>query len=90
MRTGAVRTAGAVDFGVVKASACLRPSVVVACLAIADEAEQAEAERHHGPCRWFGNPVPAYASYEEALRRPFGFSPASNVISKPPVAVQLP
>jgi hypothetical protein len=32
----------------------------------------------------------ACASYGRALRRPSGFSPASIVISKPPVAVQLP
>ena len=32
----------------------------------------------------------ACASYGGALRRPSGFSPASIVISKPPVAVQLP
>jgi hypothetical protein len=32
--------------------ACLRQSVVAACLAIADEAEEAEAERHHRPSRW--------------------------------------
>jgi hypothetical protein len=35
--------------------ACLRHNVVAACLAIAEEAEQAEAERHHRPSRRFGD-----------------------------------
>ena len=34
---------------------CLRQSVIAACLAIAEEAEEAEAERHHRPCAGFGD-----------------------------------
>ena len=48
--------------------AYLRQSVGAACLAIAEEAEASEAERHHRPCRGFGD---GGADFErEGLVRP--------------------
>jgi hypothetical protein len=45
----------ALTTGVVSAPAYLRQSVAAACLAIAEEAEASEAERHHRPSRGFGD-----------------------------------